>query len=197
MENIFTFLKSINLLLTLLYTILGALGSFIGWFVFTYNSLVQKRRKVDEMWANIGVALKKRVDLIPNLLETVKGYAAHERETFEKVTQARSAVISAKTPAEEMKAENMLTQALKSLFAISENYPDLKASANFLELQREISGVESDLQQARGAYNNAAQDFNVKIESLPSNFVAKVFRFKQVEFFKTAEGDKEVPKIKF
>lgn len=197
MTDLFDFIKSINILVTLLYTILGAVGGFVGWFVLTYNGLVQRRRKTDEAWANIAAALKRRVDLIPNLVETVKGYAGHERQTLENVTAARSAIMNAKTPAEQVGAENMLSGALKSLFAVAENYPDLKASTNFLQLQQEVSGIESEIQASRSVYNNAVQDYNVKIESIPSNFVAKVFRFHPAEFFKIAESETAVPKIKF
>ena len=195
--NLGEFFKSINLLLTLLYTVLGAVGSFVGWFVFTYNSLVQKRRKTDEEWANIAAAIKRRADLIPNLIETVRGYAGHERETFEKVTQARTAVMSAGNPADQLKADNMLAGALKSLFAVAESYPDLKANQNFLELQRELADSENRINDARKLYNATVQELNVKIESIPSNFVAGTFRFKKAEFFDVAEQDKEAPKVKF
>jgi len=191
------FFKSINLLLTLLYTVFAALGSFIGWFVLTYNTLVQKRRKVDEEWANIAAAIKRRADLIPNLIETVKGYAGHEREVLEKVTEARTAVMGAGNPAEQLRAENMLTGALKSLFAVAENYPNLKANENFVELQRELSETENKINEARKIYNSAVQELNVKIESIPSNFVAQTFRFKKAEFFEVAAAETEVPKVRF
>ncbi|MEK7090523.1 MAG: LemA family protein [Patescibacteria group bacterium] len=191
------FFKSINLLLTLLWTVLGALGSFVGWFVFTYNSLVQKRRRTDEEWANIAAAIKRRADLIPNLVETVKGYAGHERATLENVTRARSAVMDATGPAEQMKAENMLTGALKSLFAVAESYPDLKANQNFSEMQRELAESENRVYEARKIYNAAVQELNVKIESIPSNFVAKVFRFKKAEFFEAEAAAIAVPKVSF
>lgn len=195
--NIGEFFKSINLLLTLLYTVLGAVGAFVGWLVFTYNSLVQKRRKADEEWANIAAAIKRRADLIPNLIETVKGYAGHEKETLEKVTQARASVMSAGNPVEQLKAENMLAGALKSLFAVAESYPDLKANQNFMELQRENAETENKINDARKFYNAVVQELNVKIESIPSNFVATFFRFKKAEFFEAASQDAEAPKVKF
>lgn len=195
--NIGEFFKSINLLLTLLYTVLGAAGSFIGWFVLTYNSLVQKRRKTDEEWANIAAAIKRRADLIPNLIETVKGYAGHEKETLEKVTAARASVMGAGNPADQLKAENMLSGALKSLFAVAESYPNLKADQNFAALQRELAETENKINDARRLYNTAVQELNVKIESIPSNFVATFFRFKKAEFFDVAGKDTVVPKVKF
>lgn len=194
---LFSFINIEKLLLYLLYAILGGIGTFVGWFVFAYNSLIKARRGVDEARANINAFLKRRIDLLPNLVEIVKGYAAHERETLEKVTNARGAAMGAKTAAEQIQAENMLTQALKSIFAVAENYPDLKASTNFLQLQNELSNIEGELQNARRIYNGMVQDFNVKIESIPTNFVAKFFRFHQADFLEIAENEKEVPKIKF
>lgn len=191
------FINIEKLLLYLFYAILAGLGSFLGWFVFAYNTLVNVRRGADEALANVGTQIKRRFDLIPNLAETVKGYATHEREVFEKVTQARSSAAGAKTVAEYAKADNMITGALKTLFAVAENYPDLKASQNFLELQKQLAETEDGIQEARRVYNEAARNVNVKIESIPTNFVAIFFRFKKADFFEITEQEKEVPKIKF
>ncbi|MDP3696682.1 MAG: LemA family protein [Candidatus Taylorbacteria bacterium] len=186
-----------KLLLSLLWTVLGALGSLVGWVVYAYNTLVNARRRADEALANVGTQIKRRYDLIPNLAETVKGYASHEREVLEKVTQARSFVAGAKTVTEYQQADNMITGALKTLFAVSENYPDLKASQNFLELQGELAETENRIQEGRRVYNEAVRDVNVKIESIPINFVAVFFRFKKADFFEITAAEKEVPKIKF
>jgi len=191
------FINFEKLLLYILYAVLAGLGSFVGWVVWAYNSLVQVRRRADEALANVGTQIKRRFDLIPNLAETVKGYAAHEREVFEKVTEARSQIYGAKNVSEIQGAENMITGALKSLFAVAENYPDLKASTIFLELQRELSEAENRIQEARRVYNEAAREMNVKAESVPLNFVAVFFRFKKADFFEIQEHEKEVPKIKF
>lgn len=199
--DIISFIKNIvnmeKLLLSLLWTVLGALGSLVGWVVYAYNTLVNARRRADEALANVGTQIKRRYDLIPNLAETVKGYASHEREVLEKVTQARSFVAGAKTVTEYQQADNMITGALKTLFAVSENYPDLKASQNFLELQGELAETENRIQEGRRVYNEAVRDVNVKIESIPINFVAVFFRFKKADFFEITAAEKEVPKIKF
>ena len=141
--------------------------------------------------------LKRRHDLIPNLVRTVKGYATHERELFEKVTQARAQAISAKSPGEQAQAENMLTDTLKSLFAVSENYPDLKANQNFLELQRELTDTEDKIQASRRFYNGNVRDFNTKIQVFPNNMVAGMLKFKDYEFFEIEEGEKENVKVEF
>lgn len=199
--DILTFLKSFinfeKLLLYLFYSILAGIGSFVGWVVFAFNSLVNVRRRADEAFANIETELKRRNDLIPNLIETVKGYASHERELLEKVTEARANVVGAKTVGGRVGAENMLTGALKSLFAVAENYPDLKANQNFLELQRELSGTEDRIQTLRRVYNEAVRELNVKIESVPINFVAIFFRFQKRDFLETVEGERKVPKVQF
>ncbi len=199
--DIISFIRSFvnieKLLLYVLYAILGGFGSFVGWVVWAYNSLVNVRRRTDEAYANIGTQLKRRNDLIPNLIETVRGYASHERELLENVTNARSQVINAKTPQEGMSAENALSGLLKSLFAVVENYPDLKANQNFLELQRKLAEVEDAIQNERRLYNEAVRELNVKTESVPLNFVAIFFRFKKGEFLEVSESDKEVPRVKF
>ena len=168
------------------------------WLILTYNRFVTLRNRVKEAWADIDVQLKRRYDLIPNLVETVKGYATHERELLEKVTQARSQAMGAQTIKEKGNAENFLSQTLKSLFAVSENYPDLKASQNFLELQRELTDTEDKIQASRRFYNGNVRDFNTILQSFPQNTVAGVFSFKAAEFFEITEAaQKEPVKVSF
>ena len=166
------------------------LGVIVLWAIFVFNRFVSLRNRAQEAWADIEVQLKRRYDLIPNLVNTVKGYATHESSAFENVTKARSMAMSASGPtSEHAQAENMLTGALKSLFAISEAYPDLKANQNFLALQNELSDTENKIQAARRFYNANVRDLNTKIESFPSNIVAKLFHFSQKEFFDLADND--------
>jgi LemA protein len=168
------------------------------WVGVTFNSLVTLKNRVQEAWADIDVQLKRRYDLIPNLVETVKGYAAHEKEVLEKVTEARTKAMGAKTMKERGEAENYLSETLKTLFAVAENYPDLKASANFLELQREIRDTEDKIQAARRFYNGNVRDLNIKIESFPSNIIASIFNFKKMDLFEIgAPEEREAPKVKF
>jgi LemA protein len=165
--------------------------------ILIFNGLVSLRNKVDNGYAQIDVQLKKRYDLVPNLVETVKGYAKHEREVFENVTAARAAIMKAPNVDAKVKAENMLSGALKSLFAVAENYPDLKASANFMMLQEELSGIESKVAYARQFYNDSVMQFNVAIQSFPSNIVAGMFGFTQRAYLEF-EGDiKTAPKVQF
>lgn len=178
--------------------ILIVLVAIVLWFVFTYNRFVALRNRAKEAWSDIDVQLKRRYDLIPNLIETVKGYAIHERELLEKVTQARAQAMGAQTLKEKGEAENFLSSTLKSLFAVSENYPDLKASANFLELQRELRDTEDKIQAARRFYNTNARDLNTKIESFPDRIVANAFAFKPMEFFEIGEPtQREAPQVRF
>jgi len=166
------------------------LGVLFLWIIFAYNNFVVLRNRAREAWADIEVQLKRRYDLIPNLVNTVKGYATHESSVFENVTKARSLAMGATGPTpEHAQAENMLSGALKSILAISEAYPDLKANANFLELQRELSDTENKIQAARRFYNTNVRDLNIKIESFPSNILAKVFSFSKQEFFDLADND--------
>jgi len=168
------------------------------WLILTFNRFVTLRNRVKEAWADIDVQLKRRYDLIPNLVETVKGYASHERELFEKVTQARTQAMGAQTIKERGDAENALSQTLKSLFAVSENYPDLKASQNFLELQRELTDTEDKVQAARRFYNGNVRDFNTTLQSFPQNALAGIFGFKAAEFFEIAEASQKEPvSVKF
>jgi LemA protein len=155
----------------------------VFWFVVVYNGFIKLKTRAEEAWADIEVQLKRRYDLIPNLVNTVKGYASHEQTAFEKVTQARAQAISAGTMAERGQAENMLTGALKSLFAVAEAYPELKANENFLQLQRELSDTENKIQAARRFYNTNVRDLNIRVASFPPNLVAKFFNFQKKEFF--------------
>ncbi len=171
------------------YIILGLLAVIIIAIAIVYNSLVRLATRTKEAWADIEVQLKRRYDLIPNLVSTVKGYASHESATFEKVTEARTKAMSAQTPAEHGAAENMLSGALKSIFALSEAYPDLKANQNFLELQRELADTENKVQAARRFYNGNVRDLNIKIDSFPSNLIAGSFGFTKQEFFDIPDND--------
>lgn len=168
------------------------------YVLLAYNGLVRRRNQVQEAWSDIDVQLKRRHDLIPNLVTTVKGYATHEREAFDAVTEARSRALGATTPAAHAQAENALTSTLKSLFAVAEAYPDLKANTNFLELQRELADSENKIQAARRFYNTNVRDFNTAIESVPTNIIANIFRFTKFEYFEVEdEGVRSVPKVDF
>ena len=165
---------------------------FVIWFVFIYNSLVAWKHRVKEAWSDIDVQLKRRLDLIPNLVESVKAYMSHEKQTLENVTKARTALMNASNAKEYAQADNMLEGALKSLFAVAENYPDLKASQNFIELQRELADTENKIQAARRFYNATVRDYNIKVQSFPSNIVANLFAFKPEEYFEIDESEKKV-----
>ncbi|MCE9585573.1 LemA family protein [Candidatus Nomurabacteria bacterium] len=166
------------------------LGIIVLWVVFAFNGLVSLRNRAKEAWADIEVQLKRRYDLIPNLVNTVKGYATHESTAFEKVSDARAKAMSSGGPnPAHAQAENMLTGALKSVFAISEAYPDLKANTNFLALQSELSDTENKIQAARRFYNANVRDLNTKIEVFPSNMIAGMFSFSKMEFFDLADND--------
>jgi len=169
--------------------------------IYIYNSLIKKREQVKEASSDIEVQLKRRADLIPNLLETVKGYASHEKELLEKITEARSKIITAPTPKEGLEADNMLEKALKSLFAVAENYPDLKANVNFLQLQKDLTDTEDKIQASRRFYNAVAQDYNTSLKAFPNNLIANIFGFKGVEYFELSYEEKESaqkpPQVKF
>ncbi|MBU0707701.1 LemA family protein [Patescibacteria group bacterium] len=183
---------------TPLWIVIIAIVVLIIWFIGVYNSLIRLKNQTNEAWSDIDVQLKRRYNLIPNLVETVKGYATHEREVFEKVTQARSQAMGVQNPADKAKAENMLSGALKSLFAVAENYPGLKASENFAKLQDELSDTENKVQAARRFYNGNVRDFNTKLESFPNNMVAGMFGFNKREFFEIEdEGERKNPEVKF
>jgi len=182
---------------TELMIILGLLAVILMYIIIVYNGLVTLRNRVKEAWSDIDVQLKRRYDLIPNLVETVKGYASHEKETLERVIQARNAAMSANGLKEKGEAENILSGTLKSLFALSENYPDLKASVNFLELQKELADTENKIQASRRFYNGNVKDFNTRLEVFPSNIIAQIFSFKASDFFSIGEEEKQTPKVNF
>ena len=182
---------------TELMIIVGIVVVLLLYIILTYNGLVALRNRVKEAWSDIDVQLKRRYDLIPNLVEVVKGYASHEKETLERVITARNAAMSASGAKEKGEAENILSGTLKSLFALSENYPDLKASTNFLELQRELSDTENKIQAARRFYNGNVKDLNTKIEMFPANIIANMFSFKASDFFSIADEEKANPQVKF
>lgn len=167
------------------------------YFMMQYNRFIVLKNRIDNAWAQIDVQLKRRYDLIPNLIETVKGYAKHEKKVFLEVTAARSALMSATTLPEKAKANNQLNATLKSLFAVAENYPKLEANQNFLMLQEELSGTESKIAYARQAYNDSVLSYNNGIQIFPGSIVAGMFSFKQREFFKTEEAERENVKVKF
>ena len=181
--------------LIVILVILAVLGL---WVVIIYNGLVRLKVRTNEAWSDIDVQLKRRYDLIPNLINTVKGYATHEKELFEKVTKARANAMNAQNPEEKAGAENMLSGALKSLFAVSENYPDLKANENFLELQRELSDTENKIQASRRFYNGNVRDLNTKIQVFPDSIVANMLKIGKREFFEIEDvKEKETPKVEF
>jgi LemA protein len=163
--------------------ILILIGVVVLWAIYSYNRFITLRNRTEEAWADIEVQLKRRYDLIPNLVSTVKGYATHESSAFEKVTQARAQAMGAKTVGEHARTEGMLGQAITGLFGIAEAYPDLKANTNFLELQRELSDTENKIQAARRFYNTNVRDWNTSVETFPSNVIANGFNFKKKEFF--------------
>ena len=167
------------------------------WGVMAYNGLVRLRERVDGSWSDIDVQLKRRYDLIPNLVETVKGYASHEKDTLEAVINARNRAMNASGPAAQGQAENMLTGALKSLFALSEAYPELQAAGGFRVLQGQLSEIEEQVSQARRYYNAVVRDYNTKTKSIPTNIIANMGGFRDREFFEMDEGEREAPKVDF
>lgn len=167
------------------------------YVISTYNLLVRLRNKVRDGWSQIDVLLKRRADLIPNLVETVKGYAKHEEGTLTAVIEARSKAVGAKTPEEAMKAEGAMTQALSRLFALVESYPSLKANQNFLDLQKSLEETENKITYSRQFYNDNVLNYNNKVEMFPSNLVAGLFKFEKAVFFEASEKDKEAPKVQF
>jgi len=176
--------------------ILGIFIIIISVGIAIYNKLIRLRNTVKSSWSDIDVQLKKRYDLVANLVETVKGYASHEKYVFEKVTEARSMAMKAKSPADKAKTENMFTETLKSLFAVAEAYPELKANANFMQLQLQLKELEDNIEYARRYYNAVVRDFNILIESFPSNIIATSFNFKQEEFFELEAPEVERKPVK-
>jgi LemA protein len=183
--------------MNLLYAVLVVGAVLVGWVITAYNGFIKLRKRLENATSDIDVQLKRRYDLIPNLMETVKGYAAHEQGTFEKVIKARNAAMSAVGNEAKLKAENELSQTLKSIFALAEAYPDLKANQNFLELQRELTDTEDKIQAARRFYNSVGRDLNIKVETVPSNIIARMFGFTVVELFKAGEEEKKNVQVKF
>jgi len=169
----------------------------LAWLVGAYNSLVGARNRVENAWSQVDVQLKRRYDLIPNVVETVKGYATHEQQTFERVTQARSAAQSAEGPGEQAEAENFLTSALRQLFAVAEDYPELRASENFQGLQAELSETENRISVSRQIYNDTVLTFNNKVQQVPTNIVASMFGFTEREFFEAGEEADTAPAVDF
>lgn len=167
------------------------------WLILTYNKLIVAKNRVEEAWSDIEVQMKRRYDLIPNIVSTIKGYTKHEDSVFTKVTEARSAAMGARTMKEHAKAENMLTETLKSLFAVSENYPQLQASGNFLQLQNELTDAEDKIQASRRFYNANVRDYNTKLQVFPTNLIAKTLGFTAREFFDAPDVAMEAPTVQF
>ena len=182
---------------TALLVVVGLIAVVVIWAVATYNRLVGLKNQVDNAWAQIDVQLKRRYDLIPNLVETVKGYAAHEKEVFENVAAARSAMMQAQSVEEQAQAQNQITQALKSLFAVAEAYPELKANENFVALQQELSATEDSIAQSRQIYNDVVAGFNTLIQSFPSSIIASSFGFTKRDYFPMEDSAREAPKVSF
>ncbi len=181
-----------------LFLLFGALAGFTLSVVISFNRLITLKNRAKEAWSDIEVQLKRRYNLIPNLVETVKGYASHEKGIFEKVSAARSVAMGAKTMKEKQDAENMVSSTLKTLFAVSEAYPELKASSNFLELQKELRDTEDKIQASRRFYNTNVRDLNIVMEKFPTNLLVPVFKFQKMDFFEIEnEEEKAVPKVNF
>jgi LemA protein len=180
-----------------LLILIGIAVLLVGWVIATYNRLVGFRNQIDGAWAQIDVQLRRRYDLIPNIVETVKGYASHEKEVFEKVTAARSAMMQARGVEEQAQAQNMITQALKTLFAVAEAYPELKANQNFLALQDELSNTENQIAQSREVYNALVARYNALIQSFPVNAIASGFGFRDRQYFPVEEEAREAPRVSF
>jgi len=181
-----------------LYALIAIVAVIVIFVIVAYNSLIVLRNRINNAESQIDVQLKRRYDLIPNLVETVKGYARHEKEVFENVTKARSALLKAKTMPQKAKASNMVTDALKTLFAVAENYPKLRANENFMMLQEELSGTESKIAYSRQFYNDTVLSYNNSIQRFPTNTIANMFNFKQREFFEIEEAIEKKPvKVKF
>ncbi|MBP9864036.1 LemA family protein [Patescibacteria group bacterium] len=177
--------------------LLLAVGLVVVWVIFTYNGLIALKIRTDEAWSDIDVQLKRRYDLIPNLVETVKGYAAHESGTFQKVIEARNTAMGASSVADKAQAENALSQTLKSIFALQEAYPELKANENFLRLQGDLTDTEDKLQASRRFYNGNVRDFNTKLQVFPTNIIGNMLGFIKRAFFEIAEAEKATPQVKF
>ena len=181
----------------IIWILLGIVGVVVLWLIAVYNGLITLKNRTKEAWSDIDVQLKRRYDLIPNLVESVKGYAKHEKELLNEVTKARTEAMQTKGLADKAAKENMLSETIKSLFAVAENYPDLKANQNFLHLQEELSDTENKIEAARRFYNGNVRDFNIKIQVFPNNMVANQLGFKEFELFEAQAGEKEPVKVEF
>jgi len=180
-----------------LIVILVVLVIIVLWTIATYNSLVSLRNRVKDQWAQIDTVLKRRFDLIPNLVETVKGYAKHEKDTLEEVIKARNTYVSATVPSEQLKADGELTKAISKLFALSESYPDLKANENFNSLQKELTETEDKIQYARQFYNDSVLTYNNKRQVFPSVIIANMFHFEEIKFFEASSQERQNVQVKF
>ncbi len=184
--------------MTALIVLLGVMVLLLGWGIGIYNKLVRRKNLVEEGWSGIDVQLKRRANLIPNLIETVRGYMGHERDLLAKVTELRSQTMGANTRGEKGALEGALSRSLANLFAVAEDYPELKANENFQQLQDQLAEIEDQIQKSRRYYNGATRDLNITIESFPSNFIARMFRFIQAEYFEIDDpADRAVPEVKF
>ncbi len=183
--------------LIVLLVIVAIIVLLIFYVIGVYNKLVGAKNKVDDQWSQVDVQIKRRADLIPNVVESVKGYAEHEKETFTEVINARNMAVNAKTTKEEIDANNAISNAVGKLFALSEAYPELKANTNFLSLQNDLKDIEDKISYARQFYNDSVMNYNNKIQMFPSNIVASMFKFEKMPFFNISEKDKEVPNVKF
>lgn len=181
----------------IVWILLGLIGLVILWLIAIYNGLITLKNRTQEAKSDIDVQTKRRYDLIPNLIETVKGYAKHEKEVFTEITKARTEAMQSKGMVDKAEKENMLTSALKSVFAVAENYPDLKASQNFLQLQGELSDTENKIEAARRFYNGNVRDFNIKVQVFPNNLIARQLGFSEFELFEAKSDEKEPVKVKF
>ena len=180
-----------------LIVILAIIVVIILWVIATYNSLISLKNRVKDAWSQIDVQLQRRFDLIPNLVETIKGYTKHESETLENVVKARNTYLSATLPEDQMKADGELTQAINKLFALTESYPDLKANTNFTDLQEQLKETENKIAMSRQFYNDIVMQYNNKVEMVPSNIVASIFKFQKQAFFEAVESERENVKVKF
>ncbi len=180
-----------------LWILISIVVLIVLYLIFTFNRLIVLKNRINNAWAQIDVQLKRRFDLIPNLVETVKGYAKHEKSTFTELTKARAMMANATSMSDKSKADNMITGALKSLFAVTENYPELKANENFMQLQEELSGTESKIAYSRQFYNDSVLSFNNLIHTFPPNIIANMFGFKEKEFFETKGVEREAVKVQF
>ena len=179
------------------WIVLGVVVVLVLYVIVQYNALIRLRNRIESAWSQIDVQLQRRYDLIPNLVETVKGYATHEKGVLESVTQARSRALDAQGPAQQAQAENMITSALKSLFAVAEAYPDLKANQNFAQLQEELTGTEGRIAYARQFYNDTVYRYNTKVQSFPSNVLANMFRFSEREYFQADDESRGPTQVSF